>query len=84
MAPFYKDMSLKEYKFLLDGQNEITREELRNLLIDNDLENFDPVAEAFKVYDPQGTGFVDMKNLKYIFEKLGMPELTEDDINIIV
>lgn len=77
-------MSLKEYKFLLDGQNEITREELRNLLIDNDLENFDPVAEAFKVYDPQGTGFVDMKNLKYIFEKLGMPELTEDDINIIV
>lgn len=84
MAPFYKDMNIKEYKFLLDGQNEITREDLRKLLIDNDLENFDPVAEAFKVYDPTGTGFVDMKNLKNIFEKLGMPELTEDDINIIV
>lgn len=84
MGPFYKDMNLKEYKFLLDNQNEISRDELRSLLLDNDIDNFDPVLEAFKVYDPTNSGFVDMKNLKQIFEKLGMPELTDEDISIIV
>ncbi len=31
------------------------------MLKDNQLTNFDPVKEAFKVYDPQDTGFVDME-----------------------
>lgn len=38
----------------LVGRNELTFEDLKLLLIDNEVKNFDPVAEAFKVYDPEG------------------------------
>ena len=45
--------------------------EFRALLANNELGNYDPVKEAFKVYDPQGTGFVDHETLRSIFENLG-------------
>lgn len=35
-------------------RNELTFDDLKLLLIDNEVKNFDPVAEAFKVYDPEG------------------------------
>lgn len=37
----------------------LTLEDLKGLLLNNEVTNFDPVAEAFKVYDPTNTGFVD-------------------------
>ena len=47
------------------------------------LKNFDPVAEAFKVYDPEGTGFIDTSVLKAIFENLGFGEISEDDLAVL-
>lgn len=44
---------------------------LRELLKDNEITNFDPLAEAFKAYDPQGTGFVDTDVLRNVFQNLG-------------
>merc|ERR1711988_1291071 len=46
--------------------------------------NFDPVAEAFKVYDPEGSGYVDTEVLRVIFESLGFGEITDDDLAILV
>ena len=68
LGVFYKDMPNKEYKFLMNDQSELTLDDLRELLLDNEVKNFDPVAEAFKVYDPDGTGFVDSNVLRSIFE----------------
>ena len=34
-----------------------TKETLRSLLENNDLGAYDPVAEAFKAFDPNGTGY---------------------------
>ena len=41
------------------------------------------MAEAFKVYDPEGTGFVDTTVLKAIFENLGFGEISEDDLAVL-
>jgi Ca2+-binding EF-hand superfamily protein len=42
------------------------------------------VKEAFKVYDPQGTGFVDHETLRSIFENLGYGEITDEDLAVLV
>lgn len=42
-------MSVKEFKFLLGNEKELTLEQLKDLLSSTDLGGFDPVAEAFKV-----------------------------------
>ena len=52
LGAFYKNVPLREYKFLMNNQSELTLDDLRNLLENNEIKNFDPVAEAFKVYDP--------------------------------
>merc|ERR1712224_586688 len=83
LGVFYKDMPTKEYKFLMNDQSELTLDDLRELLLDNEVKNFDPVAEAFKVYDPEGTGFVDTSVLKAIFENLGFGEISEDDLAVL-
>ena len=43
----------KEYKTLISEPN-FTKETLINLLANNELGQYDPVKEAFKVYDPLG------------------------------
>merc|ERR1719337_75613 len=84
LTTFYKNVSNKEIKFLLNNQPEISFEELYDLLKDNQLTNFDPVKEAFKVYDPHNTGFVDMEVVKTFFKELGYGEISEEDAKIIV
>ena len=84
LGAFYKNVPLREYKFLMNNQSELTLDDLRSLLENNEIKNFDPVAEAFKVYDPQETGYVDTNVLKGIFEKLGFGTITKEDIQILV
>lgn len=55
---FYQNLSLREYKFLMSNKQELTEPELYALLANNELTNYDPVAEAFKIYDPNETGYV--------------------------
>ncbi|CAN0245057.1 unnamed protein product, partial [Phaeothamnion confervicola] len=81
---FFKDMSPREYRFLMNGKPELTLEDLNELLLDNDVADFDPVAEAFATYDPQGTGFVDTEVLRTIFSGLGFGDLSNDDMRILV
>merc|ERR1712070_227283 len=84
LSTFYHNVSNKEIKFLLNNQPEITFEDLYELLKDNQLTNFDPVKEAFKVYDPQDTGFVDMAVVKEFFHNLGHGDISDEDAKIIL
>eukprot|EP00928_Gymnodinium_smaydae_P064140 TRINITY_DN47554_c0_g1_i1.p1 TRINITY_DN47554_c0_g1~~TRINITY_DN47554_c0_g1_i1.p1 ORF type:complete len:197 (+),score=43.65 TRINITY_DN47554_c0_g1_i1:69-593(+) len=84
LSTFYKDVTTREVKFLLNNQPEITFEELHALLRDNQLTNFDPVKEAFKVYDPHNTGFVDMDMVKTFFKDLGYGDISDEDAKIIL
>ncbi|ETV91751.1 hypothetical protein, variant 2 [Aphanomyces invadans] len=55
---FYKDMSTRDYRVLLNNESELTEQTLCDLLLENDIADYDPVAEAFRAYDPDGTGYV--------------------------
>lgn len=57
---------------------------LHRLLVNNELTNFDPVKEAFKVYDPHDTGYVDIEVLKSIFTNLGFGDITADDVQVLI
>lgn len=49
MGAFYSTLPVKEYKFLMNGETELTYDDLYSLLKNNEVSNFDPVAEAFSV-----------------------------------
>ena len=84
LGAFYTNMPMKEYKFLMNNQSEMTFDDLKALLQDNEITNFDPLAEAFKAYDPAGTGYVDQGVLRRVFETLGFGEITDDDMKILI
>ena len=41
---------------MLNNKKEMNVEDLKELLLENEVSNFDPVAEAFKIFDPKGEG----------------------------
>ncbi len=55
----------------------------KELLSQNTLKNFDPVKEAFRVYDPNDTGSVDMAVVQDFFQLLGFGEISEEDARLI-
>eukprot|EP00358_Blepharisma_japonicum_P004376 CAMPEP_0202948454 /NCGR_PEP_ID=MMETSP1395-20130829/13408_1 /ASSEMBLY_ACC=CAM_ASM_000871 /TAXON_ID=5961 /ORGANISM="Blepharisma japonicum, Strain Stock R1072" /LENGTH=136 /DNA_ID=CAMNT_0049650529 /DNA_START=407 /DNA_END=817 /DNA_ORIENTATION=+ len=77
-------MTNRDFKFLMAGKNDISIRELHDILKYNELEDFDPIAEAFKFYDPEGTGYVDLERLREIFSLLGYEDLTYGDLQILV
>eukprot|EP00397_Hematodinium_sp_SG-2012_P047012 GEMP01053307.1.p1 GENE.GEMP01053307.1~~GEMP01053307.1.p1 ORF type:complete len:172 (+),score=36.35 GEMP01053307.1:69-584(+) len=84
LSIFYKNISNKGVKFLLNNQSEITFNDFYTLLSDNQLHNFDPVKEAFKVFDPNGTESVDMNVIKECFQELGYGDVSEEDLKIVL
>jgi calmodulin len=49
LSVFFPNMTAKEYRFLMNNKREMTLQDLQELLTDNEVTGFDPVAEAFKV-----------------------------------
>lgn len=49
LGVFFPNMTAKEYRFLMNNKREMTLHDLQELLTDNEVTGFDPVAEAFKV-----------------------------------
>tara|TARA_B110000305_G_C18783571_1_gene335086 strand:+ start:27 stop:485 length:459 start_codon:yes stop_codon:yes gene_type:complete len=52
LSVFYKNMPNKEFRFLMNNKPEMTKEELTALLIDNEVQNFDPVGEFHFISSP--------------------------------
>ena len=74
---------MSELKFLLGDKKEMTAAELHDLLDGNQITNFDPVAEAFKCFDPASTGFADILQTREIFARLGL-DLSDDDVKVLI
>ncbi|RHY27194.1 hypothetical protein DYB32_006963 [Aphanomyces invadans] len=77
-------MSTRDYRVLLNNESELTEQTLCDLLLENDIADYDPVAEAFRAYDPDGTGFVSLEVLSRLFDSLGYGKLSEDDLRVLV
>lgn len=74
---------LNEIPALTQGKSEIKAKELYELLKQNELENFDPLQEAFNLLDPNKTDTLDMNRLKKVFSVLGYADLDPKDISIL-
>ena len=83
LGAFYRNLPAKEIKLLL-GEGNFTKETLRSLLENNDLGAYDPVAEAFKAFDPNGTGYADVDTVRHIFGSLGFGEIDDDDLKVLI
>lgn len=77
-------MTAKEYRFLMNNRKEMSLEDLQELLIDNEVSNFDPVAEAFKLFDPRGSGGVSTEKLREVFSRCGLGELSDEELGILM
>ncbi|TMW61338.1 hypothetical protein Poli38472_012529 [Pythium oligandrum] len=84
LSIFYDQLGMRDIKLLFNDQHELTEEYLHALLLTNEVHNFDPMAEAFKAYDPEETGFISRDMLRYVFERLGYGALTEEDVDILI
>lgn len=81
---FFPDMTSKEYRFLMNNNREMTADDLYDLVKDNSIEDFDPVAEAFKLYDQNDEGTIDPERLREIFKIYGMTDIADEDISLLV
>ena len=83
LSAFAGTISAKEIRFLLNGRHNLTIQDLRKVIQDNDVNDFDPYKEAFHWFDPQETGFMDLSIVKRAFKKLGYGEMMEEEIMVL-
>lgn len=84
LSIFYDKLTPKDARLLMNDEEEVSEEFLSALLLGSEVTDFDPVAEAFKAYDPEETGFISREMLRYVFERLGYGALSEEDLNILI
>jgi calmodulin len=75
VGALYPNMTNKEYRFLINEPT-FTVDSLWNLLENPNFMNEDPVKEAFKVFDPHNTGYLDSEVLKGIMSRMGFGEMS--------
>jgi calmodulin len=80
---FYPNMSNNEYKFLISDNN-FTLDKLIEILESNVLTNYDPYKEAFKIFDPNDTGYIDTELLGSIMTQLGYGAITLEDLSVLI
>lgn len=83
LKAFYPHMSNREFKLLISEPN-FTIETLTKIVNNPIATNFDPVKEAFKVYDPHDTGYVNTEILRGIMKRLGYDELNDEDMKVLI
>ena len=81
--PFFPAVDKKEYQYLMNNKSELTEQELYSILSQYQTNNFDPILEAFKIYDPYDTGYIDFHQLMLIFDKLNL-DANEEDIKELI
>ena len=84
LGVFFPDLSAKEYRFMMNNKKELSLDDLHELLDRNDIANFDPVEEAFKLYDADNLGYIDKARLRDVFVSYGFDDMTTADLDILV
>ncbi len=79
----FPEMSAMEYRFLMNNKKELTLDDLKELLNDNEITNFDPVAEAYKIFEGGADGKLDGEKLRQAFISYGFGELADEELDIL-
>ena len=68
----------------MNNKKEMSLEDLNELLLDNEITNFDPVAEAYRVFDQTGEGALSGDKLRDAFIAYGLGELADEELDILI
>ena len=68
----------------MNNKKELTADDLCDLLLENEITNFDPVVEAFKVFDVNNEGKLDGTKLKQSFLSYGFGDLSDEEFQILM
>ena len=82
LEAFPKNYTAKEIAFLMNGKQEMDANSLYELLASTQIEDFDPVEEAFKLLDVEGKGVLTVDVFKDIFKNLELGEIAPSDEDI--
>ena len=83
LSIFFPDISLRDLKFLMNDSRDLTVDDLWELLENNEITNFDPVAEAYSVYDLEGRGSLDVGKLNDMFASFGFGEISSHEMELL-
>ncbi len=83
LSIFFPDISLRDLKFLMNNSRDLSVEDLWELLENNEITNFDPVAEAYSVYDLEGRGSLDAGKLNDLFISFGLGEISSHEMELL-
>lgn len=69
----FPEMNSKDYRFLMDNKKELMIEDLNDLLLDNEVTNFDPIAEAYRIFstDPAPFNSANSNNQSNLVDSTG-------------
>ena len=84
LGTLFPEIHSKDFKFLFHNRKDVSVNELTELLLENDLNQFDPLLEAYKAYDPRGVGYISKENIEKVFSSLGFPPLSDTDLDVLL
>ena len=64
----------------MNNKKEMTIEDLQELVLDNEITNFDPVQDAFKAFESRHHGHVTSERMREVFERCGFGELSTEEL----
>ena len=59
-------MHSKDFQLLMRDKRDMSLADFTNVLLENETTQFDPIAEAFKAYDPRGQGCIGKEQLRKV------------------
>lgn len=83
LSTFFPDLTTRDFKYLMDNKKELVLNDVIEILENNEIKEFDPVAQAYMTYDPEGKGFIAKEKLEDIFSTFGFGELTPDELGLL-
>eukprot|EP01039_Chlorochromonas_danica_P006952 gene6952-7692_t len=83
LGQLFPALSAKDYRFLMNNKKELTLDDLKDLLLENEVTMFDPISEAFRAFDPDGMGYINEDMLRQAFIAFGLGELSDEELDIL-
>jgi len=79
-----RDYSLHEIRLLFGGKDTMTRQQLNDFLLENEVTGFDPIAHAFLTFDASGNGFISESIIRNVYRNLGYGDLSKEEYQILI
>jgi Ca2+-binding EF-hand superfamily protein len=85
LALLHPSLPASDSALLMLGKPAVTQQDIADLLTSSPpIPGFDPVQEAFRVFDPSNSGYVDPELLRSLLLGFGLTELTRADMSAVI